>query len=91
MNAWRELERGRGSQAPRPDRPDVRVSDVASYAFCGRAWWLQRQERLDAGAWAHARVGAALDAWAPLRVLIWTAIGGAGVMVVVCVWLLTRR
>ena len=87
---WQELEALKGTQAPRRDRPDVLTSDVAGYAFCGRSWWLRRQERLEAGTAAHARVGAAIGQGALLLQLVWVCVAYAAAIGAACVWMLTQ-
>lgn len=57
-------------------QPIIRASEIGEYAFCARAWWLQRiqghptrhPERLARGIVAHARHGQRVAA---SRWLLW--------------------
>lgn len=48
----------------RMDRPDIRATEIADYAYCARSWWLKRvqgvtaeSEGLHAGMAAHEAAG----------------------------------
>lgn len=48
----------------RMDRPDIRATEIADYAYCARSWWLKRvqgvtaeSEGLRAGTAAHEAAG----------------------------------
>lgn len=53
-----------GEVGSRMDRPDIRATEVAEYAFCARSWWLKRvqgvtaeSEALQVGIEAHEAAG----------------------------------
>jgi len=90
MDEWRELEARRADPVFRTDRPDVTASDVAAYAFCGRSWWLRRQEGFATGTRAHAQVGAAIGQHALLTRLVWVCVAYAAAIGLACVGILAQ-
>ncbi len=78
-----ELSKEVGS---RMDRPDIRATEVAEYAYCARSWWLKRvqgvkaeSEGLRAGTAAHEaagqRVATAVQADWLVKGLVWVLVG----------------
>jgi hypothetical protein len=70
--------------APRADRPNVTASEVASYMFCGRSWWLRSRSGpspeavplLEDGQRRHAAAAGIADpAKQATHVLRWAVIG----------------
>lgn len=71
---------------PRMDRPDIRATEIADYAYCARSWWLKRvqgvtaeSEGLRAGTAAHEaagqRVATAVQADQLVKGLVWILVG----------------
>lgn len=78
-----ELSKEVGS---RMDRPDIRATEIADYAYCARSWWLKRvqgvkaeSEGLRAGTAAHEaagqRVATVVQADQLVKGLVWALAG----------------
>jgi hypothetical protein len=86
---------GEASASAREGLPLVRASDLATWAYCRRAWWLARVQNvapgdaapLEAGAAFHTAHGRALDRARWLRrlgiVLLVIALAGAAALLVI--------
>ena len=90
MTEWHALDQVNRNQMPRPDRPDVTASDVAAFAFCGRSWWLRRQDRVALGIRAHRRAGARIAGGSSLLTFVWICVACAAALGVICAWLLVH-
>jgi len=87
MTEWQELEAlARQPASDRPDRPDITASDVGDYTFCGRSWWLRRQQ---AGLQSHARAGLQSTGDTLMRI-VWICVAYAAAIAGVCVWLIAH-